>query len=152
MSGYYDKFKEFFVKDSWPFDELENQIIRTAFKGENGTYSCLAQSRDENHAVIFYAYSPREVPEVQKARMAEFVTRANYGLPHSAFEYDMDDGELRCRTGIRIELNDLTLDIIEKLVYSTIAVMERYYPAIAGVLLSQKSPKELAEAAEAGNG
>jgi hypothetical protein len=80
--------------------------------------------------------------------MMELLTRANYGLRCTAFELDLSDGEVRCRTGVHISSQDLTVDIVHKLVYVTMVVMDKYYPAIAGLLLSGKPPAALIESIE----
>lgn len=146
MSRHYEIMRQFFRDDDWPVEELDGEVVRTAFKGTNGRYPCVAYAQGE--VVSFLAISPREAPEQERERMMELLTRANYGLRCTAFELDLSDGQVRCRAGVHVSPEDLTVDIVQKLVYVTMVAMDKYYPAIAGVLLSGKSPATLIEGIE----
>ena len=48
-----------------------------------------------NRHTLVYTTLLQAVPEEKRSAVAEFITRANYGLPGGNFEMDWRDGELR---------------------------------------------------------
>ena len=49
---------------------------------------------------VLYLYHPLTILEPLRKTTAEFICRANYGLPIGNFEMDFSDGELRYKVGI----------------------------------------------------
>lgn len=56
------------------------------------------------------------------------------------FEMDLDDGEIRYKTSIDIDGDELTPDIIKRLVYANVTMMDEYLPGIIGVIEKDVSP------------
>jgi hypothetical protein len=55
------------------------------------------------------------VPEAKRQAMAEFLTRAKYGLCMGNFEMDFGDGEVRYKASLDIADGELTAKMIEVL-------------------------------------
>lgn len=142
--------QKFFKEDDWPFTVTEQGLIRTKIEMENGSYIILVQIFADVESVVVYAYSPDAVAEGLRPKMSEFITRANYGLRIATFEMDFADGELRCRSGLRVEPAELTGDLVSRLVYSAAICMNRYYPGLAAVSLTSRSPSEIIQQIEGG--
>ena len=49
-------------------------------QGENGSWTCYAQTREDDQQFLFYALCPIRAPDKKRAAVAEFITRANYGM------------------------------------------------------------------------
>ncbi len=131
----------FFREDSWPFEQLEGRpILRTGFKGDNGSWRCYAQVRPEQEQFIFYSVLDTYVPEHRRTAMAEFLTRANYGLIIGNFEMDWQDGEIRYKTSIDVEGDQLTTALVHRLVYVNVLMMDRYLPGIMQVAFGNADP------------
>ncbi len=72
--------------------------------------------------------------------MAEFLTRANYGLVIGNFEMDFGDGEVRYKTSIDVEGDRLTSALIKQMVYINVLMMDRYLPGIMKVAFGNADP------------
>ncbi len=66
--------------------------------------------------------------------MAEFLTRANYGLIIGNFELDFGDGEIRYKTSLDVEGDRLSQASIKQLVYTSVLTMDQYLPGIEAVI------------------
>ena len=74
--------------------------------------------------------------------VAEFITRANYGLKVGNFEMDMDDGEVRFKTSIDVEKDQLNRTQVSNLVYANVWTMDRYLPGIFSVIYGSENPRQ----------
>ena len=138
MQSIHDLLIRFFEEDGWAFNQLgEPPLLQLPFRGENGTWTCLAQSRDDVGQFVFYSLCPVDAPEEQRAAVAEFLTRANYGLILGNFELDYEDGEIRYKTSIDVADDRLSPELIRNLVYTNVLVMDRYLPGIMKVIYGQ---------------
>jgi len=134
---------QFFQQDGWPFTHSEEQMfLRTGFQGENGQWNCYAHVREEQAQFIFYSVCPVKAPEAKRPALAEFLTRANYGLYIGNFELDFDDGEARFKTSLGVEGEQLTLALVQQMVYANVLMMDRYLPGILRVVYGDAPPAE----------
>ena len=117
-------------------------IISTGYRGDNGTWRCYAQAREEEEQFIFYSVLDTHITEDRRLAVSEFLTRANYGLIIGNFELDFTDGEVRCKTSISVKGEQLTKDLIEPMVYINVAMMDRYMPGIMRVAYGGATPEE----------
>ncbi len=69
----------------------------------------------------------------RRAALAEFVTRANFGLVVGNFEMDMDDGEVRYKTSIDVEGDRLSTALLHQLVRVNLEMMDKYLPGLYAV-------------------
>lgn len=137
----YQKVVNFFSQDEWSFtSNNEDKAILMSFQGENGTWNCYAQVNEEQ--LIFYSIYPRIAEGRQRSSVAEFITRANSGIVSGNFEMDYEDGTIRYKTGIDIDGEELTLDIIMRLVYTNVVMMDKYLPGLIAVMEEEKFPIE----------
>lgn len=75
--------------------------------------------------------------------MAEFLTRANYGMLIGNFEMDFTDGEIRYKTSIDVEGDRLTSPLMQQIVYANVRTMDRYLPGIRKVIETDLTPAEI---------
>jgi len=144
-----DRTTEFFTQEGWRFEPIEGKpIIRMGFKGDNGSWMCFAQAKEDSHQLLFYSIMESNVAEKKRHEIAEFITRANYGLQIGNFEMDFSDGEIRYKTSIDVEGGELTLKMIRTMVYVNILMMDRYLPGIMSVLHAGTSPAAAIEQVE----
>jgi hypothetical protein len=133
----------FFTDDEWHFDIVEGQTILTAgFRGENGSWRCFAQVKEDDEWFVFYSTLDSNVPENRRPAVAEYLTRANYGLVLGNFEMDFRDGETRYKTSISVEGDRLSTALIQSLVYINVLMMDRYLPGLMRVAYGDKDPAE----------
>jgi hypothetical protein len=117
-------------ENEWSIERLDESLFRLAIQGEHGDWVTLVQTDEEESRCIVYSVYPELVPEASRTEMAAFLIQENYDLPIGNFEMDLEDGELRVRTSMDLDLNQLTTAVIEQLLTANIAIMDGYFAAI----------------------
>lgn len=141
-STIYDVMMQFFKEDDWKYRQLEDAtILQLGFSGDNGSWMCYAQAQNEKERFIFYSLMESKVPENKRHAVAEFLTRANYGMIIGSFEMDLRDGEVRFKTSIDVEGGQLTTKMVKTLVYTNVLMMDRYLPGIMSVIYANVTPE-----------
>ena len=88
--------------------------------------------------------------EGPRPAVAEYLTRANFGLALGNFELDMDRGVVGYKTTHLIERSvPLSESTIAHTVIANLAMMDRYLPAMLAVVSGQATPQQAVEQAEA---
>jgi hypothetical protein len=150
VSHVFDSVVSFFKKDDWRFEQIQGKtILRMGFSGRNGNWQCFAQARDEQEQFIFYSIAPVNVPEDKRHIVAEFITRANYGMIIGNFEMDFSDGEIRYKTSIDVEGGELSFSLAKQMVYANVVMMDKYLPGIMAIIYAGKSPLDAVTEIEA---
>lgn len=140
---------EFFEEDDWHFQWVEGTpVLSMGFAGRNGKWVCYAQAREQQQQFVFYSVLPVNVPEERRPAVAEFITRANYGMIIGNFEMDFDDGEVRYKTSIDVEGASLIPPLIRQMVYANVLITDRYLPGMMSVIYGGKTPLESIEQIE----
>jgi hypothetical protein len=138
-----EKMLNFFTQDDWQFTKLQGEpILSMAFQGKNGEWTCYAKAREEQQQFVFYSLCPINASEDKRLAVAQFLTRANYGMMNGNFELDFNDGEIRYKTSIDVEGDRLTPALIKNLVYTNVTMMDEYLPGIISVINGDVEPKE----------
>lgn len=101
----------------------------------------IPEQRDGKYLNIYSQYGKKA--DSCPLQMADFLTRANYGLPIGNFELDQEDGEIRFRIFISLEPGQVPSKqkIIDSLCLS-IGIYKKYGQGIVAVLSGELSPKE----------
>ncbi|MEQ8673649.1 MAG: YbjN domain-containing protein [Aggregatilineales bacterium] len=134
----------FFEEDDWSFHPMEDiPVLSMSFTGKSGKWMCYAQAREEQQQFVFYSICPMNVPEERRLHTSEFITRANYGMIIGNFEMDYVDGEVRYKTSIDVEGDDLSFALIKQMVYANVIIMDRYLPGLMQVIFGSSSPLEV---------
>jgi hypothetical protein len=134
---------DFLTEDEWYPQRLEDRYIyRVGFSGNNGQIACFAQINVELEQLYFYAVAPVKVPEEYRPAIAEFLTRANYGMRIGNFEMDFSDGEVRYKSSLDFENATLTPALIKNTIYPAVRTIDQYIPGIMSVVYGGKSPAE----------
>ncbi len=146
---------DFFTEDDWSFLRIQGEpALRLAFEGQNGAWNCYARAREEARQIVFYSLCPFTAPEDKRAAVAEFLTRANYGMVLGNFELDFEDGEIRFKTSVGLGDGEMgsggagglgseaCFGLIRELVYTNVMVMDEYLPGLRAVFAGERSPVE----------
>lgn len=142
MGRIMDSLTSFFTNDDWTYDAMEDgQVLRMGFSADDGQWTCFAQAREEADQFVFYSRAPIQVPPERRAAMAEFITRANYGLVVGNFEMDFSDGEVRYKTSIDVEGAALIDELIKPIVYANVTMMSQYLKGILAVSFGGIEPE-----------
>ena len=133
----------FLEDDGWYPQPLENKMVqRVYFAGDNGELRCYAQIRSDLEQFLFYVIAPVKAPDAVKAHVAEYITRANYGLRIGNFEMDYGDGEIRYKSSLDFEGETLTPQLIKNIMYPAVHTMDFYLPGLLNVMYGSKTPTE----------
>jgi hypothetical protein len=153
MGQLFDAVVDYLTEDDWKFNVVKDDTaLMLSFRGETGSWQCFATVDEEKQWFTFYSILPSNVPEEKRAEIAEFVTRANYGLVIGNFEMDYEDGEVRYKTSVDVEGGELSPKMIENLMRANLMTMDRYFPGVMGVLYGDRDPAEaIAEMEEGGH-
>lgn len=137
----------------FPYDEEDGgRLFRLSFTdGDSGlSWTCVGYPLDDTRQVVFFSVAPDEVPVGARGRVAEYLTRANYGLVLGNFEMDWDDGEVRCRTSVQVGDTPRAEELIEPIVTVNVGLMGRYLPGLRDVVSGAASPQAAVVSAEGG--
>lgn len=135
----------FFQSDNWTFEKVHDRpVLRMSFQGKNGRWNCFAQVRVASglEQFLFYSVMPLNVPEPKRLAVAEFVTRANYGMAIGNFELDFSDGEVRYKSSIDASGVELTPGLIRPIVITNCLMMDKYFAGFMSVIYANVSPAE----------
>lgn len=137
--------------DEWYPRRIDGKYAYSmSYSGKNGDLRCYAIIRVDLEEFLFYAVAPVKVPEEVRMAIAEFLTRANYGLRIGNFEMDYSDGEVRYKSSLDFEGQTLTSDLIRNAIYPAVHTMDRYLPGLLRVSFGGATPHEAIEEVEGG--
>lgn len=141
--------RRFLEEDDWPISQVEGRsVYKTGFEGKNGQFTCYAQERTEQDQFVFYSVFPVRAPDSKQADVAEFLTRANYGMIIGNFELDYADGEIRYKTSVDVEELDVIDPLIRHMIYANVLTMDKYFPGLMRVLYAGIAPMDAIEEVE----
>ena len=144
--------ENFFERDSVKHDDFNERNVAKAIYGVDAKFGHVT--------IFFHAYSdklvihfmiPLNASEEERAKVGEFILRANYGLKVGGFDFDFNDGEISFRIcqfcGIK-DFNPPTYEQIDFAVIVGLMMIEKYGDALAKVLFGVLEPEEAIESAE----
>jgi hypothetical protein len=147
----FERLGELLEHDGWYPRKLgDKSVYRVQYAGKSGSFPCYLQVRLELEQLLVYAVCPVRVPEPARPSVAEFITRANYGLRIGNFELDYDDGEVRYKTSLDFEGESLTFNLVRGLLYPAVHTLDLYLPGVLAVSHGEKTPLEAIVAIEEG--
>ncbi len=136
--------KELHVKKQ-PHDESNNVPLQQVYAGGFGGFEGVYNRFDfriviRAEGVQVFMYLPSTASKM-KDRMAEFITRANYGMILGKFEMDYEDGEVRFQYAQPLSaiLYDTTNASLEAIFFLAPSMMARYAPGMAKVLSQENT-------------
>jgi hypothetical protein len=140
----------FLEEEGWCPQQAEEDLLlyRVVFAGESGEMVGFAEIEPEFELLIFYVYAPVEAPKERRAAVAEYITRANYGMWIGNLELDYADGEVRYKSSIHFEGTALVEPLIRNVVEDSVQAMEAYLPGLRDVIEGRASPAEAIAAVE----
>lgn len=139
----FETLRAFLEEDGWYPQQIgDRNVYRVFFSGNNGDLRCYAKIDVKLQIFIFYAFAPIKVPEEMRPIVAEYVTRANYGLRIGNFELDYRDGEVRYKSSLDFEGDTLTPSLIRNATYAAVQTMDNYLDGLMHVTFGTKIPEQ----------
>jgi hypothetical protein len=124
----FDEMLAFFEKDGWNVVQVEGMTrLATRFAGKHGEFHCQATTVEEDHVFVFHIVAD---VDADKARLIEFLTRANFGLYLGNFEMDLESEQVRFKTSIDVEGDRLSTALVRNAVFAACLTMDRHWPAL----------------------
>lgn len=141
QTSIFDVVINFFKENNWSVSQHETEpILHMGYQGENGDWTCTVRTREKPSQFVFYSVCPVNIPQKKRLVIAEFLTRANFGLIVGNFEMDLQDGEVRYKTyAINGKNNLLNSELIGQLIFVNVMTMDKYLPALMSVLYANVS-------------
>ena len=133
--------QELLEKDDWNFE----------FDEEKGVFR-FSLTLDSKLNILHYYITVRESGYISygvlpiaandhKTEMAEFLTRANYGLNNGNFELDYRDGEIRFKCYVNCDGVLPSDQIIRDSIFAPATIVDHYADGILSVLFDLKDPE-----------
>lgn len=145
--------ESFFEKDDWryTFNE-EDALFEAGVKLDCKLKSTRLKIRVGTSYYTVYATIALNADEDSRQQVAEYLTRANYGLRAGNFELDMRDGEVRYK--IHVDCGDdceclPSYSVVENSVYISVNMIEKYGDGLVAVMYGFKTAEEAVNEAEA---
>ena len=120
----------------------DDQSVCTDLRGDIAAYRVVARVNEDVDLFQVFGYSPLRAPAGSRPAIAEAVCRANYGLRVGKFELDVDDGELRFQASQVLTGETLGEEVIDRLISTTMAMLDLYLPAFLSVIYGNELPKD----------
>lgn len=144
-----DAISMFLHEDDWKFAEVDDGgIIRTGIRLDSKI-----KNADIYINVMKNSFIVLSVPQLKADKdcideMAEFITRANYGLNYGNFELDFRDGEIRYKTSMYCGDVIPNYDQIKAAIYLNVSTLDDYGNGIAMVAFGMGTPEEAIKSCE----
>lgn len=139
----------FFKKNDWNYEKIGDDVIVTQFKLHSRLKEVRIYISVRKEALLMRAVPPIGADEDNLEKVAEFITRANYGMIFGKFEMDYDDGEVSYTFNTLIDdKNGVTEDAINDNLDLVLAMMEKYGDGLAAVIMGFSEPVEAVKHAE----
>lgn len=151
MPSLFDTVRRFFEDGGWEPAPVEGRpsALRMPYQGECGAWTCVADVIEESAQVVFLSVSPVHAPPDKRDAVAEFLTRVNYGIILGNFEMDYGDGEVRYKTALDVEGDEISDALLRNIVLANLQAMEVYLPGLLAVIYGGRPPAEVVAELEA---
>jgi hypothetical protein len=137
----YDHLLMFFEGEQWKFQaQAEQRTVSFVFDGKAGPWTTHVKAFEDEEQVAVYGVVPFAIDEERRAAAAELITRINFGLVIGNFELDFADGEIRYKTSLDFEGEQLTDQLLIQLVRANLSCMDAYLPAFVAFAAGAMTP------------
>ena len=143
--------KQFLEDDDWKYDfDEENGVIYTGLKLDCKFQRVDIMFRVHNDTFTSIFTLPLKTDEEARLKVAEFLTRANFGMIRGGFEMDFSDGEIRFRSAHYCGSNNdlVDPDCVHEVIGLSYTIIERYGNELMAVMMGFMEPEEAAEKAD----
>jgi hypothetical protein len=119
------------------------------FRGEVGHYRLWIEVTEEAELFQIFGHSGVRIPPGSRPDIAEVVTRANCGMRVGKFEMNIEEGEIRFQAAHILTGGELEPEVIDRLISTTLAMLDRYVPAILSVIYGNEPAADAVKRVEA---
>lgn len=112
-------------------------MLKLGFEGKNGRFLCFFEAKEAVAQVVFFSVRPGPIEKSRYAAVAELFMRINCRLNVGAFEFNLDNGMARFRTGVDLEGVQDPIVVIRNIVFMNVTTMDKYAPLLEAVVKGQ---------------
>ena len=142
MNQLIEAVKTLFEEKKWYWQQTDEDTLRGSICGDNARWEWFACGEREDDLLYFYSVCPLSVPKERRHAAAEFLTRANYGMPLGNFEMDHSDGEVRYRTSLPLEPGQVpSQKRLGGIIHANFRTLDRYLPGLLAVIYGKTTPR-----------
>lgn len=142
----FERFKGYLKAVELSYSIVENETIITFSYTSKGNYQCIIDVNDEAKIVIIYTILGSLVELEKRNRIAQLLTRINFGIRIGNFEMDYDDGQIRYKTSIDYDgIKNFDDSLLENLIMYNLVKTDEYYQAIEEGLHTRKTIEKILE-------
>jgi hypothetical protein len=129
-------------EEEFEYDVESDERVELTFTTNNGVLVTWFSIDEDDDIVLYVSRCPVFVPEERRPAAMEFLTRANFGLRIGHFEFDLDDGEVRYKTSIDVEGDELSPALVKRMLRPNLMTMDRYLPGLLRVVYGATTPAQ----------
>ena len=145
--------REWLIEDGWTPELLpDGRTFSFVYDGKNSELFVYVYIPTAIDILVVYCGCPFDIPDDTMDAAREFVARANYGMLVGCMELNVEDGDLRFRSGLDFRGISLTPDLFRNVLRPSPYGMDRYLPAIRALVIEQKSAVEALEVIDVPHG
>ena len=134
---------EFMDSEEWKYDfDEEMGLIKLSLSTNSKLQSYRIYLSLRSDGLSMLLTMPVKATKDVRSKMAEFITRANYGMYIGGFEMDCGDGEIRFRSSLISPDFVPTIKSLQMLFYTSVNTVDHYADALASVLFGFAEPEE----------
>ena len=145
-----DLVRDYMDRENWKYEyDSSSKVIKAGVNLKCKLASVRLAMRFTDDGFTSYAIANMNADESSRANVAEYISRANYGLKNGNFEMDYRDGEIRYKVYTNYKgLNSITDDIIEDCVVIPALMFNRYGDGLAALMFGFSTPEDEIKKAE----
>lgn len=142
----FERFKEYLKVVELNYSVVENETIIMFRYTSKGNYQCIIDIDEHDQVILAYTILGSLVTLDKRNRIAQLLTKINYGLRVGNFEMDYDDGQIRYKTSIDYDgVKDFDDSFIASLILINLTTTDKFYQAIEECLFSRKTIEKILE-------
>ena len=142
----FERFKQYLKMVEFNYSIVENETIIMFPYTSKGNYQCIIDVDEESKVVIIYTILGSLVELEKRNRIAQLLTRINFGIRIGNFEMDYDDGQIRYKTSVIYDgVKGFDNSFLEHLLMYNLVKIDEYYQAIEEGLHTRKTIGKILE-------
>lgn len=123
-------------------EETERTLVTTRVSLEHATVQIVFDINKARERFGLFVYAPLHIPEASRHEVMIYLTRANYRIYLSKFEFDLRDGELRVVSTVIPAESRLSVQMVRRMRADALRVMDDYLPGMLAIVYGHRSADE----------
>lgn len=142
--------QDLFNELGWDAAQLPDvPVISCSLRLPNGVVDIFCHYHAERDRLLFYVRPQKlAMTPAQRMAVAEYITRANYGLPLGNFELDLEDGELNFKNAVQVPDGVISTALLRPYLLNAVETVNYYLPGLQQVLAGGATPAAAVTALE----